>query len=275
MQGARGPGQLQFAWPPLTRGVRALLIAMGVGFALGLLLSLSPELRRAVPSWLGLDARRWGESLPLVPLWQVVTYGFLHSDTGLSHLLFNLLGLYFFGTMLEGLIGTRRFLTQFFAATMAGAVVHLVASAVGRPGLPVVGASGAVLALVCAAAVQQPRRTVFLLFLPVPLWALASLVVAGDLVGVLTSFRDGGGSVAHWVHLGGAAWGGLAAWRRWIWADPIARWQRQRAARAAVDVVNEEAAVDALLAKIQREGISSLDRRERALLKRASARRRS
>jgi membrane associated rhomboid family serine protease len=268
-------GGMRYGYPPLTPGVRRLLLILGGAFVLNLLASLSPAAREAIPRSLGLNADQWGRPPAFAPLWQLVTYGFLHSDSGLSHLLFNALGLYFFGTMLEGLVGTQRFLTQFLAAVVAGGVVHLVASwLLGGGRVPVVGASGAVLALVCAAAVLEPRRTVLFLFIPVQLWVLAAIVVAGDLVGVLTSLRDGGGSVAHWVHLGGAAWGVLAVKRRWIWADPLERLRRRRAARDAEAALSEEAEVDRLLEKIQREGIGALDRQEKALLKRASARRR-
>ena len=268
-------GGVRYGYPPLTPGVRRLLLILAAVFVLNLIASLEPGLRRAIPGWLGLNATQWGTEPPFAPFWQLVTHGFLHSDSGLSHLLFNGLGLYFFGTMLEGLIGTRRFYTQFLAAIVAGGLLHLIASWIlGGGGLPVVGASGAVLALVCAAAVLNPRQTVLFLFIPVQLWVLAALIVAGDLVGVLTSLRDGGGSVAHWAHLGGAAWGAVAAKRRWLWIDPLERLQARRAAREAETTRSEEAEVDRLLGKIQREGIGALDRREKALLKRASARRR-
>ena len=48
--------------------------------------------------------------LPLVlPFWQLVTYGFLHDLGSIGHIGFNMLGLYFFGTLLEGVVGSRRF----------------------------------------------------------------------------------------------------------------------------------------------------------------------
>lgn len=273
-----GPGMpegMRVGFPPLTTGVKRILILMVAAFVVNLIASFSPALRSGIPTWFGLDANRWGAMAPLFPLWQLSTYMFLHSDVGLSHILFNMLGLYFFGTMLEGAIGTRRLITQFLFAGLAGALLHLLTNwIVGGPSYPVVGASGAVLGLVTACAVRDPKRMVLMLFIPVQLWVLASIVVAGDLLGVLVQLRDGGTSgVAHWVHLGGAGWGALAAWRGWLSMDPWNRLRARVAAHEATSRMTEEAELDRLLQKIQKQGIGSLSRGERSLLKRASARR--
>lgn len=273
-EGAGGHGVSQIGFPPLTPGVRRLLIVMVAAYVLYLIATFAPVMREGIPTWLGLDANRWGSMAPFFPFWQLGTYMFLHSDMGLSHILFNMLGLYFFGTMLEGSIGARRLYTQFFLAGMIGALVHLFAIWVSSGSRPVVGASGAVLGLVVSCAVMHPKRMVLVLFIPVQLWVLATIVIAGDLLGVLVQFRDGGSDgVAHWVHLGGAAWGALAAWRGWLSFDPLNRLQARWAARKVEAHIVEEAELDRLLQKIQREGISSLSRGERSLLKRASARR--
>jgi len=274
MAGPGAPGGAQIGFPPLTPGVRRLLIVMVGVFVVHMMASFVPSLRSGIPTWLGLDAHRWGSMAPFFPSWQVGTYMFLHSDGGLSHILFNMLGLYFFGTMLEGSIGQRRLYTQFFMAGAVGALVHLIVSLISGGGRPVVGASGAVLGLVVACAVMYPRRMVLVLFIPVQLWILATIVVAGDLFAVLVQLRDGGtDGVAHWVHLGGATWGALAARFGWLSFDPLNRLQARFAARKVEMHMVEEAELDRLLQKIQREGIGSLARGERALLKRASARR--
>jgi hypothetical protein len=109
---------------------------------------------------------------------------------------------------------------------------------------------------------------------PIKLMWLAIFVVAGDAFSILTNLRDGVPSdgVAHWVHLGGAAFGGLVAWKGWIWLDPIARWQAKRAVATEVRRQKDELQVDELLVKIQKEGINSLTRREKEFLKKASQR---
>ena len=53
--------------------------------------------------------------------WTFVTYQFAHA--GLGHLLFNMLGLYFFGSRLEEHLGARHFLGLYFASGIAGALL--------------------------------------------------------------------------------------------------------------------------------------------------------
>ena len=100
----------QFALPRMTTVVKTLLL---VNLALALpflfLYDAVPFLR-GVHGALALDVTAWRELAPWLPLWQLVTYGFLHSANEPMHLLGNLIGLYFFGTWLESLLGARRFL---------------------------------------------------------------------------------------------------------------------------------------------------------------------
>jgi membrane associated rhomboid family serine protease len=53
--------------------------------------------------------------------WTIVTYMFLHG--GITHILFNMLGLYFFGPRVESRIGSRRFTTLYFLSGVAGALL--------------------------------------------------------------------------------------------------------------------------------------------------------
>jgi membrane associated rhomboid family serine protease len=97
--------------------------------------------------------------------WQLVTYSFLHGSS--AHLFFNMLALYMFGSDLERVFGSRRFVGYYFACVVAAAVAQLVVAAMsGAPPYPTVGASGGVFGLLMAFALYFPRRTVVLIFPP-------------------------------------------------------------------------------------------------------------
>ena len=265
-------GGMRVALPPLTPVVKRLLLAnVGVFLALFFVGWLSPGAEGASLRWLGLAPPLWREAFPLLPIWQLLTYGFLHG--GIGHLFWNMLQLYFFGTMLEGEIGSRRFLSFYAAAVLLGGVAQLVASLVSGQGGYAIGASGGVLGVVVAAAVLQPRALVFLLFIPITLKWLAIAVVAMDVFSMLDGLKRGvADGVAHWAHLGGAAFGFLAARLRWIYLDPLARLRARKAIAREDRRQSDEERMDELLEKIHREGIGSLTRSERSFLERVSSR---
>ncbi|MFT7676514.1 MAG: membrane associated rhomboid family serine protease [Planctomycetota bacterium] len=259
--------------PSLTPVVKHLILTNVVIFFLTFFLSFDDGVRRFVLDGLGLAPGLWRDWMPLVPVWQLLTYGFLHSLNGLSHLLFNMLGLYFFGTMLEAQVGPRRFLVAYLMAVLVGGLLHLIVSLATGGSIPAVGASGGVLGVMVACAVLSPDTRVIVIMFPVKLKYLVGFLVAGDLFGILVGLRDGGGDgVAHWVHLGGAIFGFLTVKRRWIWSDPVAKLEEKN---AELKVERERAAelqVDDLLVKIQKEGLGSLSKREKEFLKKASKR---
>ena len=264
-----------FAFPTLTPVVKHLLLANGVAFLVTFALSFDRGVAGFVVRWLGLDPSNWKEYAPLVPFWQLLSYGFLHDLSGLGHLLFNMLSLYFFGTMLEGIVGSRRFLRTYLAAIVVGGLAHLMAAFITEQMNPAVGASGGVLGVIVACAVLRPNTMVIVIMFPVRLKWVAGFIVGMDIFSVLVGLRDQTGSgVAHWVHLAGAGFGFLMAWRKWIWADPMevleTRRLRLRAERdQAVDLK-----MDDLLVKIKKEGLGALSKREKDFLKRASQRKR-
>lgn len=273
--GLGAPGGVQLALPPLTPVTRRLLVVNAAIFLVAWLLRLfAPGAHDALYTVLALDPWAWREWFPLVPVWQLGTYGFLHSTSSLGHLFWNLLQLYFFGTMLEGMLGGRRFLTTYLAAMLAGALLHLVVEGLTGAERPVVGASGAALGVVVATAVLRPRAQVLLLFIPVQLWVLAGGIVLLDLMAALEGLvRGASDGVAHWVHLGGALWGFLAARLGWVRIDWLERLRARRAVSAEQARREEQREMDRLLAKIHQEGIGSLTRSERAFLERVSSRR--
>lgn len=137
--------------------------------------------------------------------WQLLTYGFLHGSLG--HIFFNMFALFMFGSDIERLFGSRRYLVYYLACVVGAAMMHLlVAQSAGLPPAPVVGASGGVFGLLLAFGMAYPRRQLMLLFPPIPMpaWLFVTLYGAMELYLGVSSTNTG---VAHFAHLGGMATG--------------------------------------------------------------------
>lgn len=254
--------------PSMTPAVKTLVIVNVVVFL------VQSFLRGAIGElwvrWLPITPDTWVAHFPFVPLWQLLTYGFLHGDP--MHLLGNMLFLYFLGSMLEGEIGSRRFVVFYGAAiALAGACQLLLGLALQQHGA-ILGASGAVLAIVCAVATMHPQARVIFIIVPLTLKTLALLYVGLDLFYVLYDLSHGTGGVARFAHLAGAGFGYASVRRGWIWRDPLREVEGWRERKREEQESTDEERLDALLQKISREGIHSLSSRERAFLKRVSQR---
>jgi membrane associated rhomboid family serine protease len=133
---------------------------------------------------------------------QIFTYMFLHG--GFTHLLFNMLTLWFFGTQLERDWGTRRFLKYYFLCGMAAGVCVLVANLLTRD-VPTIGASGAIFGVLVAFAVLYPNQTVLMNFLfPIKAKYMVMIYAAIEL---LLTIRPGQSGISTVAHLGGMAFG--------------------------------------------------------------------
>ncbi len=138
-------------------------------------------------------------------IWQVATYMFLHG--GLFHILFNMLALWMFGTELERLWGTRFFLKFYFISGI-GAGILTVAFSLLPFGFAhqlhqsiVIGASGAIYALLLAYALYFPDRPIYMYFVfPIP--ARIFVLIMG-VIAFYSSLSDAGGGIANATHLGG------------------------------------------------------------------------
>jgi membrane associated rhomboid family serine protease len=136
-------------------------------------------------------------------VWQIVTYAFLHSTVYITHLLFNMLGLWMFGAEIERYVGPRRLLACYFASVVTAALSQLfIPTLFGAPPAPVVGASGGVFGLLLAYAFLFPRRKVIPLFPPIPMpaWLFATFYAGVELFLGVTGTLSG---IAHFAHLGG------------------------------------------------------------------------
>ncbi len=209
---------------------------------------------------------------PLV--YQVVTYMFLHDPHSIFHVLFNMLMLWMFGSEIERLWGTRRFLKFYLAAgTLAGIFTVIMTP---HSNVPHIGASGAVLAVLVAFAVLWPNRTVLLWFLiPIRVKYLMMFIVGMDLIVVLAGASDG---IAHWTHIGGALFGlfymrgaGVSGFirNRAVGVRSRRKDKREEKAREEADKLMDE--VDRILDKINEVGLDNLTEKERKILERASS----
>jgi len=135
--------------------------------------------------------------------WVLFTHMFLHF--GFFHILWNMLFLYWFGRIVGDFIGNQRVLPLYLLGGLSGAVAYLVFANVAYGGEGIAyGASGAVNAIVVAAAVISPDYIIRLLFLgDVKLKFIAAIVVLFSLMGV-ADLSNTGGNIAH---LGGALFG--------------------------------------------------------------------
>lgn len=142
---------------------------------------------------------------PEFHMWQLLTYGFLHG--GWAHLFFNMFAVYMFGSDIERLFGSRRYLTYYLLCVIGAAVMHMIVTSVaGRMPAPVVGASGGVFGLLLAFGMAFPRRILMLIFPPIPMpaWLFVTLYGIFELVMGVTQTASG---IAHFAHLGGMATG--------------------------------------------------------------------
>jgi membrane associated rhomboid family serine protease len=224
--------------------------------------------------------------------WQLITFQFLHVGPWPWHLLFNCLGLYFFGRSVEETIGPKGFLKLYFLSGFLGGLIQILVtwiSPVDRD-IPVVGASAGVLGLLTAYAIMFPEREImfWVLIFPVRLKAkyLLWFVSFLSIYGTLVPFDN----VAHAAHLGGIM-GGFAYLRWGSLAEKLFVRRRMRPRpRELIKVhlpksgpwhkgepedvppgefISRE--VDPILDKISAHGIQSLTPRERKILEAARA----
>lgn len=151
--------------------------------------------------------------------WQLLSYAFLHG--GLTHLLFNMLGLWMFGADLERVWGSRRLLVFYVVSVLGAAVAQLAVAAATGGMYPTVGASGGLFGILVGFAMMFPTRKIVPLIPPIPMPAPVFVALYGGLelfFGVTGSFAG----VAHFAHLGGLAAGWLLI-RYWRGQPPFPR----------------------------------------------------
>jgi membrane associated rhomboid family serine protease len=193
--------------PPLPPVTQALILINVAMFA------LDDVMNGILSMHMGLWPLQSGNFYP----WQVVSYAFLHGS--LAHLFFNMLGLWMFGSELERIWGSRRYMEFLLASVLTAAASQLVMSAIGGWHNSTVGASGGIYGLLLAFGMMFPNRTIMPLFPPIPMKAKVFVAVFGGLELLQGVFGTASG-VAHFAHLGGML-GGWLMMRYWRGQPPF------------------------------------------------------
>jgi len=144
-------------------------------------------------------------------VWQFVSYMFLHDSQGVMHLVFNMLALWWIGSELEQLWGSRKFLIYYLVCGIGAAVIYFVGSLAyyfvtdhyAPLQVPVVGASGAIFGLMLAYGIFFGDRVIYFMFL-FPMKSRYFIMLLGAIeVVMLLNQGLGAGKVANLAHLGG------------------------------------------------------------------------
>jgi membrane associated rhomboid family serine protease len=245
----------------MTPWVKRLLIANIGVFFVQLTVPGATQLLAFIPSY------------ALVRPWSFLTYMFAHSTSQYTHILFNMLVLYFFGPRVEERLGSAHFIRLYLFSGVMGALLSIMFNQGGS----IIGASGAVFGVQLAFAKYWPRERIYIWgILPVEAWLL---VVVTTVIALWGGFAGGGGGgVAHFAHLGGY----LGAWVYLLWSDrrsPARQWKAKLEKPAkkteignwktidtqSIHEVNR-AEVNRILDKISANGVDSLTPAERTFL---------
>ncbi|RAV99387.1 rhomboid family intramembrane serine protease [Pseudochryseolinea flava] len=244
--------------------------------------------------------------------WTILTYAFVHDLSGILHILFNMLTLYWFGRLFVEYLGSDKLIAVYVLGALFGGLFYLlayntipfyVADAVAAKmasvqkygdfgmGIQMVGASGAINAIVVAAATLLPDYTFFMFFIgPVRIKYIAAVVVFISFLGTIGT--NAGGNIAH---LGGALIGFIYIkqlqsgnnWGQWItvtldWFRNLFKprmkvkvtYRNQdagsRGTKAAKGSNVSQEELDAILDKISAGGYESLTKDEKEKLFHAS-----
>lgn len=217
-------------------------------------------------------------------VWRFVTFQFLHAD--LSHLVLNMIALFFFGPLVEASLRSRkRFAAFYLVCGIFGAALYLALNTIGYlvnipiPGLlfgeistPLIGASAGVFAVLMAAA-KLAGDAEMLVFMVIPMKVRhgAYLMFALAALNLIRGGANAGGDAAH---VGGAIAGFFFIRNMHylkdffeIFGPPAKRTKKLKLVRPT-DV--DPAEVDAVLGKVATQGIASLTPDEQNLLRRAT-----
>lgn len=250
----------------------------------------APEIS-VVQDWLELDTAKVMSG----QVWRLFTTALLHDRNNVTHILFNMLLFYWFGRSLESQYGSREFMLFYVVAAVLASVAFVGIQLATGDRVPGIGASGAVMGVVCLFTMWNPGYTIRMYFLfPIQIRFLLAIYVIYDLHPLLLQLSGSAPNtgVAHAAHLGGLAFGYLY-WRYGWELEPTynrvesqfksskkgrriittSRGNRQQkqvspARQSAKNKLDQK--VDAILAKISIEGEQSLSDSERKILEDAS-----
>lgn len=274
---------------PLSIVAKIIIVTVGV-YLLQVLTLQSGAARSPVFDWLALERDLLFSS---GQVWRLLTYAFCHSEAQLTHIICNMLGLFFLGRIVARTLGEREFLAVYLASAVFAGIVQVSSMAIWRSPGPdwTIGASGAVCAVFVLFAMHYPKMKLYIFGLvPIQARHLLLIAVAYDTLGFLgmapNLFSDSGAKIGHAAHLGGLIFGFLYfQWHMNLtgWVENFASKIREvplprTEVKSDLRVFNPghqpevdyAAQVDQILAKISDHGESSLSDRERRVLTQAS-----
>lgn len=226
--------------------------------------------------------------MPTFEIWQLFTYMFMHA--GFMHLLFNMFALWMFGMELENTWGSKKFFLYYLFCGLGAGLSNLIIGPLFNQGGPTVGASGAVYGILLAFGMLFPNRPIFLyFFIPIRAKYFVMIFMAIELYAGITGTRDG---IAHFAHLGGAAFGFLLLmidsgkvpaikwWNtiRSIYGKPSRyptanRGEKEQVSNAKFfdiqsrkEIDPDQKIIDEILDKISRDGYQNLTEEEKKIL---------
>lgn len=221
-------------------------------------------------------------------VWRLVTFQFLHG--GPIHLFFNMFALWIFGPLVEQQLGRKRYLAFYLTCGIFGGLMYLVLNLLGSLGVampgalhveihtPLVGASAGVFGVLMACAYIAPKAIVRLIIPPIPIqmrWFVYGYFALA-LWNLLAKGHNQGGDAAH---VGGALAGYFFIRRPHLLRDFFdivgdSRKKPEPRAPAGPRGAAADGEIDAILDKINREGLAGLSEGEKRTLAEHSRRER-
>jgi membrane associated rhomboid family serine protease len=255
---------MQMGLPGMSPAVKWLLI---INVAVFLVVIIIRPLRDLIYNWFQIDPTTL---LRKLQLWRLVTYQFLHDPNSITHIAFNMIGLYFLGPTLERYWGSRKFLIFYLSCGAAGGVLYLLLVSVGfLQAVPMVGASGSILGILAACAILFPhiRLLIFPLFFPISIRTAAIIFGAIYFFYVITRAANAGGDAAH---LAGMATGAVyvlsQSWQKRVKFKIQTIMHQGKMAKQR----KLQAELDRILAKVHERGIGCLTPKEKRILRQAT-----
>jgi len=133
--------------------------------------------------------------------YEIITSGFVHGS--ISHLLFNMITLFFFGPVLENQIGEVQFIGIYFTGLIVSSLPSLIREK-DNPQYATLGASGAVEAVLFGFIILFPMEKLYLMFIPIP---IPAIIFGFAFIGYSIYASKKEGKINHEAHIAGAAWG--------------------------------------------------------------------
>lgn len=213
--------------------------------------------------------------------WSVISYGFLHS--GILHILFNLIFLYYFGNIFLDFFNQKQFLTYYFLGIIFGAIIYLLSynylPALKTQETVLVGASAGVTAILVGIATHIPQYAIRFRFIgSIKLLYIALFFIALDVIQI-----PNGNAGGHLAHLGGALIGYLLtsylqqgnSFIQWIESlfqqkkdKPLKTVYKNKKATKSVtkNPKEQQIKIDRILDKISKSGYETLTKAEKDFL---------